>query len=86
MIVLQEGNLKKLDLNEFKRSWADVPIEIADSATVSALLAGPQGFNLQPYCLYALILLMILEMLIAYWASSHLAPVPNAIEKGGANA
>ena len=83
-VAVEEGNLKKLDLNEFKRSWSDIPLEIADSATVSALLAGPQGFNLQPYCLYALILLMILEMLIAYWASSHLAHVPNAVQKGGA--
>lgn len=83
-VVVEEGNLKKLDLNEFKRSWPEIPLEIADSATVSALLAGPQGFNLQPYCLYALILLMILEMLIAYWASSHLAHVPNAVQKGGA--
>ena len=83
-VVVEEGNLKKLDLNEFKRSWPDIPLEIADSAAVSALLAGPQGFNLQPYCLYALVLLMILEMLIAYWASSHLAHVPNAVQKGGA--
>lgn len=83
-VAVEEGNLNKLDLNEFKRSWSEIPLEIADSATVSALLAGPQGFNLQPYCLYALILLMILEMLIAYWASSHLAHVPNAVQKGGA--
>ncbi len=83
-VVVEEGNLKKLDLNEFKRSWPEIPLEIADSAAVSALLAGPQGFNLQPCCLYALVLLMILEMLIAYWASSHLAHVPNAVQKGGA--
>lgn len=83
-VAVEEGNLKKLDLNEFKRSWPEIPLEIADSAAVSALLAGPQGFNLQPYCLYALVLLMILEMLIAYWASSHLAHVPNAVQKGGA--
>lgn len=72
-VAPQEGNLNKLDLSEFSRQWSEVPLEISDSSAVSAALAGQQGFNIQAYCLYALGALLFLEMLVAYWASSHMS-------------
>ncbi len=81
-VVPEEGNLAKLDLSEFKRQWPDIPMEISDSTILDAMLAGPMGFNIQAYCLYGLGVLMFLEMLIAYWASSHLSASAVVLEKG----